>query len=158
MKKTRKQASTTRPVARATERSVIRYPTLAGAVGLALLSGGCQEAPNEPPAATLAPLGQPPDTGGGSTPAGLTLPGTGGWGSLAAGGGGAGTPEAKTDPDAGATPCDPNAPTTDADGGADAGRHVRPTHSTPTTPGRMPLVRPVHPAGTPPAVSPEFDL
>jgi hypothetical protein len=149
MKKTRSESTHTRPLARVEQRSAIRYPSLAGAVGLALVSGGCQEPVPAPPAATLAPVGQaPPDTGGHDAPTGLTLPGPGGWGSLAAGGGaGPSAPveDASTEEDAG------------VDAGLDAGkRHVPPTHDVRPLPGRMPLIRPIQPPGEAPSVQPEF--
>lgn len=177
----RASAASARPIARIDERTPIRYPSLTagsmealcallddalhavsrpgvlGAVGLAMLASGCQDPPDAPPAATLAPLGASADTSPRGTPSTLTLPGTGGWGSLAAGGG-AGTPTHGTEPDAGSTPCAAADPSADVDAGLDAGRHMTPRHDTPHLRGRMPITRPIRTAGVPARVGPDFDL
>lgn len=132
-----------------------RRPAMAGAVGLAMLAGGCQEA-NDAPAATLAPLGEVQDMPTQDAPTDLALPGTGGWGSLGAGGG-TGVPTtgpATTPTGGGTTPCDEPCDG-GVDGGVDAGRrHVRPTHNTPHLRGRMPNTQSFRTAGVPMPVDP----
>lgn len=170
-----------RPVAHLEERSAIRYPSLtsvsmealsalldeavrvvrrpamAGAVGLAIMASGCEDA-REVPAATLVPLGETHDMAERDAPEKLELPGAGGWGSLAGGSGGSSNGGGSGGGSGSAlTPCDPGL-STDVDGGVDAGvdagRRIIPTHNTPHLRGRMPIVRPIRTAGVPVHVDP----
>ena len=119
----------------------VRRPAMAGAVGLAVLAGGCQES-HDAAGATLAPLGEVQDMPSQDAPTDLTLPSSGGWGSLGTGTVVPTTPNEA--PPTGGTGSDPTepcdepcdaVPSTDLDGGApdggvDAGRrrHLIPNH------------------------------